>query len=381
MRSVVTLAALITLPASLTFAQATQTTTPVTPQLDFSGVVFGNFQWRTDSAAKASTGGKPFDKFDIGRAYLTFRMPAGKRGSIRVTTDIFQQSPSSYYSGWTVRLKYGYYQHELSRNLFGVQDLTAVARVGMLQTVIIDYIETFWPRFIAVSDLEQYNFFPSSDLGASSVITLPKKRGTIYLTAVNGPGYTSAEIDRFKNVAGSLQFTPFANYSGFFRSLAFAPYYSKGWVASNYVNPPTSVSSGMERDRRGVFVGIKDRRLTGGFDFGQRVEDVETAPPAARVVAGQTSNLVSGFGFVRPLEIANPRRQSPVGLFLRLDRFDLNNSQPTSAANPLQRLVIAGLFVDVNARTTFTVDYQEMKQQAPTTFPTKTLFMHWVAYF
>src|ERR1041384_2730044 len=68
--------------------------------LDFSGWVFGSFQYRTDSSAKAANGGKAPNQFGIDRAYLTFRVPAGDRAMVRVTTDIFQQSNSSYYSGW-----------------------------------------------------------------------------------------------------------------------------------------------------------------------------------------------------------------------------------------------------------------------------------------
>src|SRR5256885_7604871 len=55
--------------------------TPVTvPPIDFSGAIFANYQYRTDIQAK------DFNKFDVERAYLTFRMPAGDRTSIRVTT-------------------------------------------------------------------------------------------------------------------------------------------------------------------------------------------------------------------------------------------------------------------------------------------------------
>jgi len=36
----------------------------------------------------------------------------------------------------------------------------------------------------------------------------------------------------------------------------------------------------------------------------------------------------------------------------------------------------------VNSRATLALDYQELKsEQATTTFPTKTLFLHWVANF
>src|SRR2546421_2050731 len=94
-----------------------------TPQLDFSGVIFGNYQYRTDSAAKAALAGKSPNQFQIERVYLTFRMPVGDRASIRATTDIFQgdQSNASFYRGWVVRLKYGYLQYDFLKNGGGHQ--------------------------------------------------------------------------------------------------------------------------------------------------------------------------------------------------------------------------------------------------------------------
>src|SRR5687768_17302954 len=121
-----------------------------TPVLDFSGVLFGNYSWRTDAAAKTSTGGQPANRFDIGRAYLNFRLPAGDRGSIRVTTDVYQQTgaAAAYYAGWAIRLKYGFFQYDLTKNLACIDGLGAAARLGMLQTVLIEHVETVWPRWI-----------------------------------------------------------------------------------------------------------------------------------------------------------------------------------------------------------------------------------------
>src|SRR6185503_2686087 len=172
MRKLATLVAALLLPASLLSAQGT-----TIPPIDFSGVLFGNFGWRTDDAAKALTGGKPLSKFDVGRAYLTFRMQAGEKGSIRVTTDIFNQTPSTYYNGWTVRLKYGYFQYDFTKNLAGVQGLSALGRIGMLHTVVVEHIEGFWPRYITNTADEIYFNWSSADVGASSLLTLPKKRG------------------------------------------------------------------------------------------------------------------------------------------------------------------------------------------------------------
>lgn len=359
------------------------------PPIDFSGVLFGNFSWRTDDAARALTGGKPLDRFDVGRAYLTFRMAAGERGSVRVTTDIFNQTPSTYYNGWTVRLKYGYFQYDFTKSLAGIDGLAALGRIGMLHTVVIEHVEGFWPRYLGNSADETYFNWSSADVGAATLLTLPKKRGEVYVTAVNGSNYTSGETDRFKDFAARVTLTPFASDSGFFRTLTISPWYSKGWTASQFVlGGPLQVgpvSDGLTRDRRGVFVGLKERRVTGGAEFSQRVDDVETGlntTIAPRVLTGRTGNLASIFALVRPLELATSKKKSPWGILGRFDSFDLNNGQPPSGANPESRFVVVGAFWDVNARTTFALDYQELKTTgAATTFPTKTLFLHWQANF
>src|SRR5512143_1420171 len=78
----------------------------VTPAFDFSGVVFGSYSYRTDSAAKAGLGGQSPNQFGLDRAYLTLRMPAGDNGAIRITTDVFQNTnaaQNAYYQGWAIR--------------------------------------------------------------------------------------------------------------------------------------------------------------------------------------------------------------------------------------------------------------------------------------
>ena len=381
MRKLAPLVAALLFPGTLLLAQATVTP----PPLDFSGVLFGNFQWRTDDATKLSTGGKPSSRFDVGRAYLTFRMPAGERGSIRITTDIFQQSPSTYYSGWTVRLKYGFFQYDLTRNLAGVQGLSALGRIGMLHTVVVEHIETFWPRWLGSSAVEQNGFFSSADVGAASLLTLPKRRGEAYFTITNGSNYSSGENDRFKDFAARVSLTPFASDSGLIRTFTISPWYYKGWSASAFVAPPTAVSDGLQKDRRGLFVGLRDRRITGGAEFSQRLEGVETAGPPARVVQTRTSNLLSGFALVRPMELVDAKKRSSFGIVGRFDKFDSfskNTSLPAGVLIPDNRFVVLGLFWDVNARTTFALDYQELKNEtAVATFPGKTLFLHWVANF
>src|SRR5215213_10261858 len=128
--------------AADTAAPAPKPTASAAPSIDFSGILFGNYQYRGDEGPQKSQ-----NRFDVERAYLTFRMSAGKRTNIRITTDLFQQTTSgndAYYRGWIVRAKYAYLQY----NYLDSPDWKAHARVGLLQTVFIEHDEQFWPRWI-----------------------------------------------------------------------------------------------------------------------------------------------------------------------------------------------------------------------------------------
>jgi hypothetical protein len=371
---------LLCAPATL-LSQAPATT----PALDFSGVVFGNYQSRVDSSARANTGGQQLNRFDLGRAYLNFRMAAGERGSIRVTTDLYQQTgaAAAYYAGWAVRLKYAYFQYDLTRKLFGVEGLSALGRIGMLHNVVVEHMDSYWPRWLSQNAVETHGFFASADVGAASLITLPKRRGEVYVTIMNGSNYTSAETDRFKDFAARVSITPFGSDSGFLRTLAITPWYSIGASASAFVNGGAGqvgrVFDGLQKDRRGIFVGVRDRRFTGGAEFSQRIEDVEgglNTVASPRTTRSRTSDLVSGFALVRPLEIFY-KKPSRFGVFGRYDDFELD--EVTNSSN---QVAWAGLFYDINTRATITLDLQEMRPiTGGVRTPQQTWFIHWVANF
>jgi hypothetical protein len=361
-----------------------QTAAPASP-LDFSGVMFGNFQMRSDSAAKAATGGKQPNRFDLARVYLNFRMPAGERGSIRATTDLFQNTVGGYYAGWSLRFKYAYFQYNATSNLAGVEGLNMVARVGMLHNVVVEHMDSYWPRWLSQNAVETHGFFASSDMGVASLVTLPKKRGEAYFTVTNGTGYTAAETDRFKDIGARFSWTPFANDSSVLRTLVITPWYLKGRVAGLFPNGGPGqvgpVTEGVQRDRRGLFLGVRDRRLTGGAEFSQRAEDVEGGANTVgnpRTVRSRTSDLTSAFAVVRPLELMDASKRSRLSLFARVDDFQFDDTPVASSTS----LAWFGVLWDLNARSTFTVDFQTMKAKNGTvTVPTKTLFFHWVANY
>ena len=368
--------ALLALP---TLLQAQGTAQPATrPPFEFSSVVFGNFNMRTDSQAQAQNGGRNASRFDMGRAYLTFRFPLGEKTSARVTTDIFQQAGS----GYAVRLKYGYLQYDATRNLLGVDNLGAAIRLGMLQTVVIDHIESYWPRYLTNSAVELNGFFASADVGASALATLPNRWGEAYLAITNGTGYNVPENDRFKDIGLRLSLTPFGRDSGLFRTFVITPWYYKGWNGSAFAGPPNSIPDGLQKDRWGVFVGNRHRKLTFGAEIARRIEELEAGAPPARVVTDRTSQLVSGFAIVRPVEWFQPGKRSRFSIVGRYDQFKLDNDVDPSPTNPATRFTIAGLSWDLTPSTTLTLDYQGLaRQSGSTVIPTDTWFLHWVATF
>src|SRR6478609_1347845 len=116
-------------------AQPAAQPAPAPTPLNFSGVIFGSFNYTVPTAPN------PFPNqrnnlFVIDRAYLTFRMPAGEHTSIRITTDVFQSTDSSS-NAYTVRAKYAYLQYDWPKWKNGV---AVTARAGIIQNVLIDYL-------------------------------------------------------------------------------------------------------------------------------------------------------------------------------------------------------------------------------------------------
>jgi hypothetical protein len=349
---------------------------PPGPALDFSGTLFANYQYRGERAAHSA------NKFDIERAYLTFRLAAGDRASVRVTADVFQQTTSgadAYYRGWTLRAKYAYLQY----NFLSGKEWRAVARGGLLHTVFIDHDEQFWPRWISQSPTERAGFFSSADAGVASLVTLPRKLGEFYTTVTNGPGYTSRETDRFKDFAARLTVTPWAsNSSSPLSAVAFSVWGYKGAVSSKFVDGGTGqigpIGEGLQRDRWGVHLGNLNPRLTLGAEYAERLEEGEAGSntlASPRSVTDSTGRLVSGYGIVRPFTPGS--LLAPLGFLGRYDRITQN-----ADLGSRYEVVIAGLLWDVNKRVSLSADYQEnTPRKLSVITPTRTWFLHAVARF
>lgn len=355
------------------------------PRVQLSGVVFGNYQIQTDSATRAANGGTSRNRFEVKRAYLTVQGSAGKRASFRVTTDIKQNAGSgSFYNGMFVRLKYAYLQYDLLQAR--ASGLSAFARIGLLHTVLIDYEERFWPRYLGETAPDRFGFFPSSDLGASAGLTLPGSWGEIYGTITNGNGYENPEADRFKDVALRVSLTPLAAMRAagtppsILSTLSISPWVYAGQTESAFL-ASDSVTDGLARNRWGIFVGVRDRRLTAGAEYARRMDGSESGLDAAeRTVSTTTGELIDGFVVARPLELVNPTRKSAFGVVARYDRF-----KPNRDAGGTRRFTTLGVFLEPTSKTTLALDYQRQDARgypvgaAPAT--QSVWYLHWQVTF
>src|SRR5439155_9887722 len=228
---------------------------PATPGLNFSGVIFGswNYQMRTTPNQLRNQNN---NEFNVDRAYLTFRMPAGDHTSIRITTDVFRSSDSSS-NAYKIRAKYAFLQYESSKLSNG---MVVAGKIGIIENVVIPYLENFWPRYLSQAATERSGYFASADVGLGSIVTFPNKMGEIYATIVNGPGYTTRERDRFKDFAIRATYTPLMNEpaGSLLQTFTVLAWGYKGALPSAFVNGGPgqvgTVGEALDRSRAGGFV-------------------------------------------------------------------------------------------------------------------------------
>lgn len=358
-----------------TTAAAAQGAAPVLP-FSFSGVLYLNYQYG------GVTGKRSDNKFDLARSYLTFRAAAGDRDSVRVTIDTYQQTDGSkdaYYRGWAMRVKYGYLQHDLLRGTSS--SLRAFARLGILQTVMIEKEEQYWNRGLSSVAEELEGYFNSADAGAAVGLTLPNSAGEVYVGVMNGSGYTSRETDRFKDFQARLTLVPWAR-GGVLKGLQVSPWVSLGGRSSDYASGKGTVApvaDALDKHRYGLLLTYKDARFTAGASLSQRLEEAESADTTVDVSPDRrsvTGSLGSFFAFVRPAMFAGATR-SPWQLLARVDQYDPDVDVPGT-----KRRYIVGSMWELNSRTSVTFDVQSVTfRGGQSGANSRTYFLHVISSF
>lgn len=340
--------------------------------------MFANYQYRTNRDVSRGA-----NKFDLERVYLTLKMPAGERASVRITTDVFQQQQPGnepYYRGWTIRAKYAYLQYDYLKR----GTARGAARFGLVHNVFIEQDETHWPRWISTVATDRHGYFSSADAGLASAITLPRKLGEIYAAITNGPGYTSREVDRFKDYGARLTLTPLAGRAdGLLGSLALTAWSYQGSTGSRFAAGGAGqlgpVGSSLQRDRWGVFAAVKNPAFTIAAQYAARTEEGETGSNTLadpRAVIDSAGHLVSAYAIVRPFaSLAGPARS--VSLVGRVDRVTTNR-----ALRQRHTLVIGGVAIDLTRAASLSLDYQEQLPRAGgPAAPNKAVFLHLIGRF
>jgi hypothetical protein len=379
--------------APSTAPAASQPVSP--PPLSVSGLIFGSYNYQLPTTP-AQLANQNDNGFIVDRAYINFRAPAGDRLSIRVTTDVYQTSETNTQNAFTIRAKYAYLQYDVPKFNNGA---TAFARLGILQNVVIEHIEQFWPRYLSQTAIERAGFFASADVGLAAGVSLPNKMGDVYATIVNGPGYTSRERDRFKDYAIRLSLTPLANNTTtpLLQTFTITGWGYKGALASTFVNGGVGqigpVGEALDRSRAGVFVGIRDPRLVLGGEFAVRRDGGDAGlntVASPRIGTTTSGRVLSGLTQLRPFAFTNATGRSPFGLVGRYDHVSpstatTNIAVPPATSNSYHN-IIGGMFYDVNQRAQFALDYQESlaTNNAVSSAPpvqSKGYFLHFMVNF
>jgi hypothetical protein len=328
---------------------AATTVQTVSLPVEFSGLLYPQFIY---GGAK---GNRSANQFQLERAYLTAKAKVADRTSIRLTGDVYRPGGNS---GYTMRAKYAFVQYDYWKSGEGYRGATGQVRLGMQQTVINEQEESYWPRYVAKIAVERAGFFASADLGASTTLNFGNGLGEFFAMVANGPGYQTAENDRFKDYSARLTLTPFGSTTA--KGLNISPWYYKGTVASA-LRP----AEGRKRDHAGLFAGYKANTFTLGGDFATSTNENERVVPAGIVTEDRSGKILSVYTLIKPFAMMNPTGSKGWGILLRWDNITGDTGfVPNGGDFPVAegKFIVAGLSHDVNNRFAWTLDYQ---QQSP----------------
>jgi len=138
-------------------------------------------------------------------------------------------------------------------------------KFGLIPTVWPSFVDGIWKyRGISasVSDLQSYS--PTSGVGVSVSYALPGKMGDLSGFVLNGSGYTSAETNRYKDVALRASVYPFVD-DPLLKPLLVAGYVYKG---SNL----STTSTALPRNRFGGLVSYAYSVVSGAVEYNSRAD-------------------------------------------------------------------------------------------------------------
>ncbi len=342
--------------------------------IEFSGVLYPQFSYG------GARGSRSANRFELERAYLNVRAKISDRASIRITTDVFRPAPTASY---TIRAKYGYAQYDYWTKNEGLLGANGQVRLGMQQTVIVEQIEQFWPRWIARTGVERSGYFSSSDLGASTTLSFGGGAAELFAMIANGNGYATPESDRFKDYSARVNFAPFGLPSGPNGGLVIAPWIYKG------ARPSTlQPSEARKLDRMGVFAGWRSPMVAAGAHLARATAEREQAVAGGGIATtAESSRFLSAFAHLKPFRLMNPTGSTALGLIFRWDAIDGDDQYPSPGGDFTARdgrFIVAGITHELSRRLQWALDFQQQSPRGDPALPaqeTRTYNLHVSAAF
>jgi hypothetical protein len=135
----------------------------------------------------------------------------------------------------------------------------------------------------------------------------------------------------------------------------------------------------LKKDRYGLFVGNKDRRLTFGGDYAERKDgsDSNTTDVTLDNIVNTTGQLFDGFVIVRPLEFSQPDTRQSFGIIGRYDHW-----KPNKDVDGYVQFIVAGVFWEPTRKATFAIDYQEQSPKSGLSgAKASSIYLHWNLVF
>ena len=177
------------------------------------------------------------------------------------------------------------------------------------------------------------------------------------MDVVNGTGYDNPENNKYKDVQARVSITPLMKSASILKTFTITPWFSWGGNTSVFLNSATNpITDKLQKDRYGVFVGNKDRRLTFGAEYAQRKDgaDNNTTDATLDQIVNTTGELYDAFVIVRPLEFSQPDIKQSFGLVGRFDHWKPNKDSTANA-----QFIVAGVFWEPTRKIALALDYQQ----------------------
>jgi hypothetical protein len=283
------------------------------PRVTVGGVGYVHFRYQLDADSSLNPLAHQ-NNFDVDRSYVTVTGRLRDGISTRVTIDVDGRDATD---ALTMRLKYAYVGYQPSGS-------PVMFKLGMIQTPLVDFIETLWGyRMQGTVALDRNRYLTSSDFGLSVDGSWSGDRINATAGLYNGEGYSREPGDHRKDLAArvSVQLMP-SDTTG----------KTAGLRVTGYGHYGRATGGGL-RSRYVGMLSYQSKRLTLGAEYGITSDSTaaDSPEPAGRVI--------SAYGVYRP-------SGSRLALLARWDQVDPNTDVELDVpdlASGVRTRVIAGV--------------------------------------